>query len=225
MKRSLPFLAACLFACVTIAQDAASLQVLPSTGKAVGLVRTTSTGRWFVLAADLAPVKSEAFKLTPEAGGGSLIFWEGNPGSRYTVLFVPDSSAEPLGATVVTLGGNAPVEPPDPPITPPDEPPVTAAVKALILLETETSDQRHELIRQAIRRDKSLSAKVLILDPNTKDESDQPDKQVQAALKHLGNRPLPRILALDSSGGFVGDAELPATAEAVKTWLSERGIK
>lgn len=122
-------------------------------------------------------------------------------------------------AAAAKLGGG-PVPPPPPPPSP-----VTTAVKALILLETEDSTQQHELIRQSIRADQILSPKVMILDPNSKTENDQPDPQVVAAKAYLGNRPLPRVLAINEAGGFVDDEALPATPEATKAWLAERGVK
>ena len=121
-------------------------------------------------------------------------------------------------AAAVKLGGGI-VPPPPPP------PPVTTAAKALILLETADSTQQHELIRQAIRKDPSLSPKVMILDPDSKDQDNKPDQQVVAAKAYLGNRPLPRIILLDAAGSFVGDDALPETPEAVKAWLAERGVK
>ena len=127
-------------------------------------------------------------------------------------------------AAAVKLGGgtvNPPI-PPSPPVTPPV---VTTAVKALILLETADSNQQHEMIRQAIRKDKSLSPKVMILDPDSKDENNQPDKLVAAAKAYLGSRPLPRIVLLDAADSFVADEALPATPDAVKAWLAERGVK
>lgn len=131
-----------------------------------------------------------------------------------------DQVKQTYQAAAAKLGGSAPIPPPVPPV-----PPVTTAVKALILLETATSNQQHEMIRQAIRNDASLSPKVLILDPDSKDENNQPDRQVAAAKAYLGNRPLPRVLLLDTAGSFVGDEALPSTPEAAKAWLAERGIK
>ena len=122
-------------------------------------------------------------------------------------------------SAAVKLGGGT-VNPPVPP-----PPVVTTAAKALILLETADSNQQHEMIRQAIRNDKSLSPKVMILDPDSKDQDNQPDKQVEAAKSHLGSRPLPRIILLDAAGSFVADDALPATPEATKAWLAERGVK
>ena len=95
----------------------------------------------------------------------------------------------------------------------------------MILLETEDSDQGHELIRQAIRRDASLSPRVMILDPDTADEANQPDRLVAHARQYIEDRPLPRVLILDAGGFFVDDAALPATPDAVKAWLAERGVK
>ena len=121
-----------------------------------------------------------------------------------------------FAAAAAKLGGGT-VNPP--------QPPVTAAAKALILLETADSTQQHELIRQAIRADRSLSEKVMILDPDSKDEANQPDKQVQAAKAYLGNKPLPRVLLIDAAGSFVADEALPATPQEVKAWLAERGVR
>jgi len=121
-----------------------------------------------------------------------------------------------FAAAAAKLGGGS-VNPP--------QPPVTTAAKALILLETADSNQQHELIRQAIRADASLSEKVMILDPDSKDEANQPDKQVAAAKAYLGNRPLPRVLLIDAAGSFVADEALPATPQEVKAWLAERGVR
>jgi hypothetical protein len=65
----------------------------------------------------------------------------------------------------------------------------------------------------------------MILDPDSKDEANQPDKQVQAAKAYLGNRPLPRVLLIDAAGSFVADEALPATPQEVKAWLAERGVR
>lgn len=126
MLRAPFLLLAVLLSATADAQQAAVLQVLPSPGKAAAVVKTTSAGRWIVLAADLSPVPNEAFKRTPEAGGGSVLIFEAGPG-KYTVVFVPDNISEGLAATAVVLGGTAPADPtqPDPPPTKP--PPVTTA--------------------------------------------------------------------------------------------------
>jgi len=101
-----------LLCCQTLyAQKAVTLTVMPTAGKAVGVVRCQSSGRWFVLGSDNKPADAQSFKLSPDAGGGSIIFWEGAPGSKYTILFVPDDVTEALTGTSVTLGGTAPSDP------------------------------------------------------------------------------------------------------------------
>lgn len=114
-----------LWACLGLAQQrAVTLETMPSAGKSVGVVRTASVGRWLVLATNLSPVQTESFKRTPEAGGGSVLIFEGAPG-KYIVIFIADNVADGLSTTTLTLGGATPEEPVDPQ-NPPSQRKVTA---------------------------------------------------------------------------------------------------
>jgi hypothetical protein len=99
---------------LAFAQKATTLTVMPSAGKAVGIVRTTAVGRWWVMDSKMTPVPAQSFKLSADAGGGSLCFFEGTPGATYGVLFIPDSVSETLAGASVKLGGSAPTDPTDP---------------------------------------------------------------------------------------------------------------
>jgi len=190
-------------------------------------------------------IKSDNLRIGFSSLLAAAVFLFASVASADIVLLVgPDGTALPVGTyrlvtiptkadqavtTQVIVVGISPVSPvvippvivtPDPPL-----PPVTTGAKALILLETSDSDQQHELIRQAIRKNTSLSPRVMILDPDSRDENNQPDRLVAHARQYLAGRPLPRVLILDAAGSFVADAELPETPDAVKLWLAERGVK
>jgi hypothetical protein len=115
------------------------------------------------------------------------------------------------------------LQPPDPP-QPPPLPPVTSAAKVLILIPPELPDQELSLLTNQSRNDKAWSKKILILNSDAKDENKSPDPLVTKALAYLSGRPLPRILLLDAAGSFVADDAVPATWEAAKAYLTQKGV-
>lgn len=123
-------------------------------------------------------------------------------------------------AAAAKLGGTAPVPPPIPP-----PPPVTTAASVLILMEPESPDQALSLLTNQARNDKAWSKKILILNSDAKDERKQPDPLVSKAIAHLAGRPLPRLLLLDAAGSFVADEPIPATWEATKAYLTQKGVR
>lgn len=117
--------------------------------------------------------------------------------------------------------GGGPVPPPIPP-----PPPVTTAVKAVILRESGNQSQPQAMLFNQIRNDPAWSKLVEILDPNQKTQDKQPDPLAQAAVKHCGSHPLPRLLYLDAAGSFVGECDsLPATFDALKAALTAKGVR
>jgi hypothetical protein len=220
MLRFRAFLLLALLAVCPVAsgQTSAKLTVLPGEGQAVGLVRTTIAGRWYVLGADLTPVRTEAFRLSPEAGGGSIIYWEGQPGSSYTVLFAPDDTAETLAAAVVRLGGQSVVPgpaPPAPPIPAPVPPsPDRVADQVTIITESQdqmTAEQITIVNGQEVRAAAQAAGQTFrAVDRHVTG----PDA---AAVKHaitaVENQPLPRIV-FSKAGQVIAQAALPATVAA-----------
>jgi hypothetical protein len=201
-----------LLCSVVSAQTAAKLTVMPSDGRAVGLVRTTMAGRWYVLAVDLSPVRTEAFRLSPEAGGGSIIYWEGDPGTSYTVLFAPDDVVESLAAAVVKLGSGGHVGP-DPP-NPPG--PVTAADQVTIVTESQeqlSAEQLKVINGQEVRT--AAEAAGLAFRSIDRDVTGPDVASVQHAIDAAKGQPVPRLV-FSKAGKVIASVELPGTvAEAV----------
>ena len=181
--------------------------------------------------AEIELEKELSMSVSPWAWRLRLTLTPPGPG---TYLVVCDWNQEPYGLAMhrVEVTGADPMPPsppgPKPPPNPNPQPqpnPNQTTSTALILLETSDSNQQHELLRQAIRRDAALSPRILILDPDSRTEADQPDPIVQAARAHLGSRPLPRVLGQSPDGGFLWDAELPADVEGLRKLLHERGMR
>jgi hypothetical protein len=135
-------------------------------------------------------------------------------------LTAPMDLAGVLSAYTIAQGllGGGPVPPPPPP-------PPTTAVKAAILIESETQTAEQATLINQWRNDKAWSKLLLVLDPQQKSETGQLDPQTQRLLSSIGNRPLPRLVLLDAAGGFVADEPLPATWDATKALLTGKGVK
>lgn len=115
------------------------------------------------------------------------------------------------------------------PVVPPTVPPVTAASKAAILIESGDQNAKQATLLGQLRNDKNWSKKILILDPNQKLENGQPDPQVASLTQAISSkpdpRPLPRLVLLSSDGGYVDDKPLPETWDATKAELVANGVK
>jgi hypothetical protein len=137
-------------------------------------------------------------------------------------LTAPMDLAGVVNAYTVAMGllGGGPVPPPVPPTPTP-----TTAVKAVILLESSNQTVGQARLLTELRNDKAWSKLVLLLDPQTKDQSNQPDPQTQAAVKAVGSQSLPRLLLADAAGSFVGVEPLPATFAELKAVLTAKGVK
>lgn len=196
------------------AQQAARLDVLPTAGKSVGLVRTASSGRWFVLGPRLAPVQSQAFRLSAEAGGGSIIFWEGDPGSEYTVLFVPDNVGEGLAATAVQLGGAVPVIPVDP-FDPTPPPPVTGEADQVVIVTESTESLSAEQLQIVNGEEVRSAASAAGLEFRAVDKDvTGPDLQrIAHVLAAVQGQPVPRLV-FAKAGKVIDNQPLPATPAA-----------
>ena len=216
----LSLLLAAAVSCAASAQQAARLEVLPSAGKSVGLVRTTSVGRWFVLGPGFAPVQSQAFRLSTDAGGGSVIFWEGEPGATFTVLFVPDNVSEGLAATAVKLGGTGPVGPNDP-VTPPD--PNAKADQLTIVTEsreTLTAEQQEIVNGEAVRS--AAQAAGLTFHAIDKDVTGPDLQRVGHVLAACQGKPVPRLV-LSKAGQVIFNETLPATVAQTLALIKKYG--
>lgn len=206
--------------CVAFAQQAAKLTVLPAEGRSVGVVRTQTAGRWFVLGPKLAPVQAEAFKLSPEAGGGSVIFWEGDPGTTFTVLFVPDHVSEGLAATAVTLGGTAPADPDDP-----DPPPGPDPKADQVTIVTEGQESlpaaQQEIVNGEGVRSAAAAAGLEFhaIDQNVAGPDVQRVGHVLAACQ---GQPVPRLV-FSQAGKVICNEPLPATVQAALALIKKYG--
>jgi hypothetical protein len=178
---------------VVSSQTATPLVVLPSSGKAVAVVRSTSVGRWFVLSATLQPIQTQAFKLTSEAGGGSIIFWEGVPGSRYTALFVPDSITEPLAAATVILGGDPTVPPIDPPLP-------NQKVTAVTYVYEKDDGPMPKEVASGLAKLNSSGVFATEFEEDTTDKDGQVPEQAKVALEAAKKSGLPALVVQYSSG-------------------------
>ena len=208
--------------CAAFAQQAARLEVLPSEGKSVGLVRTSSAGRWFVLGPKLAPVQSQAFRLSAEAGGGSIIFWEGAPGDTFTVLCVPDNVTEGWAATAVKLGGTGPVDPDDP--DPPPDPDAQADQVTIVTESQETLPaQQQEIVNgEGVRSAaKAAGLKFHAIDKDTTGPDVQRIGHVLAACK---GKPVPRLV-FSRTGKVIANEPLPATVAQTLALIKKYGGK
>lgn len=121
-----------------------------------------------------------------------------------------------------------------PPVTPPTvTPPVNPTrpvARALILLESGEESPERAKLELLLRRDKTLSQKVLLLDPNSETGEAKPVKLVLEAIEYLSKKPttedkaLPRVFALTAEGSFVGDCPLPADFDALVKQLQAWGL-
>ena len=213
----LPLLLAATLSCAALGQQAARLDVLPTEGQSVGLVRTTSVGRWFVLGPGLTPVSSQAFRLSAEAGGGSVIFWEGQPGAVFTVLFVPDNVNEGLAATAVQLGGTAPA-----PLDDPDPPPQAADQLTIVTESREPLPAaQQEIVNGEVVRSAAQAA-GLGFHAIDKDVSGPDVQRVGHVLAACQGKPVPRLV-FSQAGTVIYNETLPATVAQTLALIKKYG--
>jgi hypothetical protein len=185
----------------------AILAILAAAAAAYGQPPLTPTidGRQLILTPGTAICRWEVFgdriRLTVVEGTELRDYW------LSLALTADPGPIVPPGPVVPPVTPPGPVTPPvEPPPKPdPPQPPAVKATSALLLAETGEMTPQLFALEQSIRQDKSLSPKVQILDPDAKTTDNKPVPKVQAALTYLGAKPLPRVLYLDSAGGFVGD--------------------
>jgi len=88
--------------------------VLPTSGKAVGYVRSDTPGKWIVLGAGLVPIKPSIHE------GGKVCIFEGDSGAYAAIKIPPGDTDQPEVHSVI-LGSAGPA--PKPPVIPkPDDP-------------------------------------------------------------------------------------------------------
>lgn len=115
--------------------------------------------------------------------------------------------------TILDLPGPGPVTPD------PIQLPIT---KAVVLMESGDTTIETTIARAAVRNNQKISPKVFFLDPDTKDENNQPDKLVTTIKAFIKDKPLPVVVGL-------GDGDKPLRVEAfdkdIINLLSTWGIK
>jgi hypothetical protein len=118
--------------------------ILPSSGKAVGVVRTETPGTWAVLSKDFQPVQVTQLEGDKDAGWRTCIF-EGIPGGAYAVI---KSEKGSLQIFPVTLGGvlpkPGPGPEPEPKPKPEPPPPPPLAGSRTVLYFHESADNNPE---------------------------------------------------------------------------------
>lgn len=141
------------------------------------------------------------------ANAQSLIVLQTGTASVY--IYFP-AVGPPVVVTQVTV-----ISAPDP-TTPPK-----SATTTVLLMESGDSDQSTAILVAGIRRNPALSKLVTILDPDTEDQSGNPDKAVASAKALIGTATLPCLIGFDASGKAVVFAPikgLPDVQAAFKKW-------
>ncbi len=188
-----------------LAAAASGAEVLPTAGKAVGLVRDDTPGGWAVIAPDgeVAAVPFDG----DDTKGYLGCYFQGLPG-RYTVIKV---NGFKIKTFAVTLGGTTPPTPPDVPPKPPvviPNPPVPGPRQVLILHESgdDNPAMSRLLVSMASTKGreylKSKGHAYFNFDVDGKRPDGTPDPNV-VAWKAALNVPLPAIAILDSSGAVL----------------------
>lgn len=179
--------------------------VLPTIGKAVGVVTSDEPGKWIVMAADFSPVSPDI------RDGGKVCIFEGLPG-RYAVFLIPPGDGQPR-VSVVILGGVVP-PPPSPTPTPPAPPnptpgpqPTPPAGKRTITIIREAQEQTTEfgtLIRdlrsgaaEKYLRDKGHQ--LYVLDSDQLGSDGKPTALIQQWAQVIGGIPRPVMVISDSA--------------------------
>ena len=136
--------------------------------------------------------------------GLKCVFSTGTPGDYWFVLVVAGTNpnggpAADKASHKLRIVGEGPN--PTPPVPVPGK--ITGAI---LLYESEDSTQELASLILRLRREKITRLRIADKDAKTSD-SEEPVEQVQRAVKFLGNKPLPRVLAVDESGSFVADSD------------------
>lgn len=212
-----------LLALLLFALPLGAAEVLPTTGKAVGLIRDDTPGSWAVVSQDFNPVDVKEFD-GDEAAGFLGCYFEG-PAGRYLAI---KSGSGKLKTFAVVLGGGSVVIPPGPP-TPPDpppkppEPPLPPVVPGprQVLILRESGDDNPAMSRLLVSlssgkgRDylKSKGHAYFSFDADGKREDGSPDPKV-VAWKNALNIKMPCVAILDSTGAILHKASLPDSCTA-----------
>lgn len=124
-----------------------------------------------------------------------------------------------LESKEVTFTVKGAINPPDPP----NPPTPGTAVAALVIYEKDQLTAKQALILNSVQNTEVGRKKVKFLDKDARTTSEQP--YLTAVNAHIGNKPLPVVVAIaeDSSLGDV--VELPATSQNFTALLTSWGIK
>ena len=136
------------------------------------------------------------------------------PSGAYVGIYIAKDGTQTF-LTQVTV-----VEMPDPP------PPLAKIKHTMLLIESGDVNNAAAILIAGIRNDPALSKKVTILDPDTEDENGNPDPQVKAALKIIGDASLPCVVGFDGDGKPTVFAPILKTAkvDVIKAQLKKWGL-
>lgn len=194
------------------AQEAIKLDVLPTEGRAVAVVKTSAAGRWLVFDRELLPVAGHSWRLE---AGGSVVVWEGPPGAVYGVIFIPDDNKQPIGSEQVRLAGAAPDPTPDPPGPGPPDPDEPPAWCVVIEERGERTVQTSALVNSTELANylQTAGLKRWFKDRDLKDgQTDQSHPLMAQFLEYLTAKqiPLPALLLTSETGRVLYAGRLPA---------------
>jgi hypothetical protein len=115
-------------------------------------------------------------------------------------------------------------EPPGPVVNPTPGPVTTTVTRALILYENDQATNQFQKLVQHLRVNKDVGKLLLVLDKDGKSYDETINKIVQAAVQYVNGATLPRIIAVDSSGGFARHAEMPQSEGDLDKLMKEWGL-
>ena len=150
--------------------------------------------------------------VTATAQTSAVVFY--NPNGQTMVMLMT-----PAGPQVITNVQVVELVSPSPPQ------PAILATSAMVLLETQEQGMELANLRVKVATDPFLQGKIVVLDKDAKNQDNQPVPRVQAALRFLGNRPLPQLVGFGHDGNPVVAEALPATAPLVVDQMKKWGIK
>jgi hypothetical protein len=158
---------------------------------------------------------ASALLLTTVATAQQAFLLELSEGKYVGLLITEDGGIVPI--TSVTILKFTPPVPP---------PPIVLASKAVILIESEAQTPDQAKLIQVLRNDKAWSKLVDVLDPDLKNEKNQPAPLAVAAKAKAGSNVLPRVLLANDKDEFVGETfAMPATWPDLQKLLTDKGVK
>lgn len=235
---------ALLLVCLLAFPLRAETTVMPTPGKAVGVVTSTEAGKWIVLAADFTPVNADV------RDSGKVCIFEGSSG-KYAVFLIPPGDAQPK-ISIVVLGAVGPAPPTIPPVIPPINPQVPPVnppqpaplngMRVMILDETSptfTSTAQRDKWQRQITALRSLNVKAYLdaktikgadgwpgwrkADPSDPQAFRNLPREWQDFRAKLQPTEIPWVAIADSSGNVVSQGPPPLTEAELLAYLKQYG--